>query len=165
MLDAAAALNGLATLVKTVPGIEDVTIGAPESPLTRVYAWVMVGESRNPPEQPASSRRTGLFEDNFALLASVGYVVEGAEADAEIKVSQFKSEFIRRIIYNRTNPVTGTYNGAPVTVQPYLDGSVERMSEPTVAEGTAGYVTMAGVEVRVYPFAVIVKQTEHLGPV
>lgn len=161
--DASAAIEGLIALVETIPGMENVSAGSPESPSTRIFAWVMLGDSRDP-EQPASSRVTGVYEDNFALLVYFGYVVEGAENAAELQLGDYKSELKRRTILNRMEAVSGSYNGNTVTVQPRLNGSVEKMSEPIVAEGTAGYQMMGGLEVRVYPFGIVVQQREALGP-
>jgi hypothetical protein len=160
--DATAALEGMVELVKTIPGMESVILGAPESPPTRILGWVMLGDSRDP-EEPASSRVTGVYEDNFAILVYFGYVVEGSESAAEAQLGDYKSELKRRIILNRMNSVSGSYNGAAVTVQPYLNGSVSKQSEPVVAEGTAGYQMMGGIEVRVYPFGIVVQQRENLG--
>jgi hypothetical protein len=148
--DVEVALNGLVALVATIPSIESVQIGAPESPPTRIEAWVTVGD---PGE--VGSRITGVYELPINLIVWFGYVVEGAEQAAEAQLADYISELVRRMIQNRAGTVDGVARN--------LNGSVDRMDLPQAAAGVADYTSMAGQETRTYPLGIRIVQRENLG--
>jgi hypothetical protein len=153
--DVEAALNGLAALVSTIPAMESVQVGAPESLSARISAWVTAGD---PGE--IAPRVTGVYDLPMNLIVWFGYVVEGSEQAAEAQLADWITELARRMIQNRFQSVAGN----AVTVTSNLNGSVSRMDLPQAAAGVADYTMMAGQESRTYPLAVRVVQTENLGP-
>lgn len=152
--DIEAALNGLANLVRTVPAIETVQIGAPESLSHRIAAWVMVGD---PGE--IGPRVTGVYDLDISLIVFFGYDVAGAESAAEAQLADYISELTRRMIQNRAGTVTGN----AVTVTRNLNGSIDRMGLPVAAAGISEYSLFAGSEVRTWPVAIRIIQQENLG--
>jgi hypothetical protein len=152
--DVEAALNGLAELVRTIPAMEKVEIGAPEALAATITAWVTVGDPGV--IQPYV---TGAYELPINLIVWFGYDIRGAEAAAEAMLADWISELTRRMIQNRAGPVTGN----AVTVTRNLNGSVDRMDLPQAAAGMADYTLMAGSEARTYPLGIRVAQRENLG--
>lgn len=153
--DVEAALNGLAALVSTIPAIEDVQIGAPESLSARITAWLTVGDL-----QDVGPRATSVYELPINLIVWFGYVVEGSEQAAEAMLADWISELVRRMIQNRFQSVTGN----SVTVTRNLNGAVDRMNLPSPAAGPADYAMMAGQEARTFPVAIRVIQQETIAP-
>lgn len=154
MFDIEAALNGLANLVRTIPAMESVGIGAPESLSHRISAWVTIGD---PGE--IAPRVTGVYELPVNLIVWFGYAVGGAEGAAEAQLADFISALTMRMIENRMQTVTGN----TVTVTANLNGSVTRMDLPQAAAGMAEYTLMAGEEARTYPLGVRVIQQFNAG--
>jgi hypothetical protein len=148
--DVEAALNGLAALVTTIPAIESVQIGAPESLSTRISVWVTVGD---PGE--VGSRVVGVYELPLNLIVWMGYVVEGNEQAAEALLGDYIGELVRRLISNRAGTVDGVTRN--------LNGSVDRMDLPQAAAGVSDYTSMAGQEARTYPLAIRIVQRENIG--
>jgi hypothetical protein len=148
--DVEAALNGLAALVTTIPAIESVQIGAPESLSTRISVWVTVGD---PSE--VGSRVVGVYELPLNLIVWMGYVVEGNEQAAEALLGDYIGELVRRLISNRAGTVDGVTRN--------LNGSVDRMDLPQAAAGVSDYTSMAGQEARTYPLAIRIVQRENIG--
>lgn len=153
--DVEAALNGLAALVSTIPAIEAVQVGAPESLSARISTWVTAGDPG-----VIAPRVTSVYELPMNLVVWFGYVVEGSEQAAEAQLADWISELVRRIIQNRFQSVSGN----AVTVTANLDGSVTRMDLPQAAAGVADYTMMAGQESRTYPLAIRVIQQETIAP-
>lgn len=154
MFDIEAALNGMAELVRTVPAMESVGIGAPESLSTRIAAWVTVGD---PGE--IGPREVGIYELPMNLIVWFGYAIGGAEGAAEAQLADYISNLTMHIIQNRMNTVTGN----AVTVTPNLNGAVARMELPQAAAGVADYTLMAGEEARTYPLGIRVIQRWNAG--
>jgi hypothetical protein len=152
--DIESALNGLAALISTIPALEEVQIGAPESLSARIATWVTVGD---PGE--IGPYVTQVYELPINLIAWFGYHVEGAEQAAEAQLGDFISELVRRLIQNRQASVTGN----SIVVARFLNGAVDRMDLPSNAAGPADYTLMAGQEIRTYPIAIRVYQRETLG--
>jgi hypothetical protein len=148
--DVESALNGLAALVATIPSMESVQIGAPESPPTRIQAWVTMGD---PGE--VGSRIAVVYELPINLIVWFGYVVEGSEQAAEAQLADYISELVRRMIQNRAGTVDGVARN--------LNGSVTRMDLPQAAAGVADYTRMAGQEARTFPLGIRIVQKETLG--
>lgn len=148
--DVEAALNGLAALIGTIPSVEDVRIGAPESLGSRIEAWVTVGD---PGE--IGARVTGVYELDLNLICWFGYSVEGAEAAAEAQLADWVTEITRRMIQNRMGAVDGVTRN--------LNGAVDRMGLPQAAAGISDYTMMAGSETRTYPLGIRVIQREAIG--
>lgn len=158
--DVEAALNGLAALVATIPSMEAVQVGAPESLSSRISTWITMGDPEVP--DPGNGPEIqGVYQIRVNLILWFGYAVEGSEQAAEAQLADYLSELTRRLIQNRMGPVTG---GSPlVTVTRNLNGSVDRMWLPQAAAGVADYTLMAGLETRTYPIGVRVEQRENLG--
>jgi len=152
--DIEAALNGLTELVRTIPAIESVQIGAPESLSARIVTWVTVGD---PGE--IAPRQTQVYEMPMNLIVWFGYVVEGSEQAAEAQLADWITELVRRVINNRIGTVTGN----AVTVAVNLNGAVARMDLPAAAAGVSEYTLMAGLESRTYPLGIRVIQRETIG--
>lgn len=150
--DVEAALNGLAELIRTIPAMESVQVGAPESLSNRISSWVTVGD---PGE--ITSRTVGVFDLDINLICWFGYAVEGAEQAAEAQLADYISDLVRRLIANRRGTVTGN----AVTVTLNLNGSVTRMGLPQAAAGISDYTMMAGLETRTYPLGIRVIQQEN----
>lgn len=148
MFDLEAALNGLVALIGTIPSMESVQVGAPESPLVRIQAWVTVGD---PGEIRPST--TGVYDLDFNLICWFGYTVENAEQAAEAQLADYITELTRRLIQNRKGTVDG--------VTANLNGSVDRMGLPQAAAGISDYTLMAGLETRTYPLGIRVIQREN----
>lgn len=148
--DVEAALNGLAALVTTIPAMESVQVGAPESLTAQISAWVTVGD---PGE--VGSRVVGVFELQLNLICWFGYAVSGAEQAAEAQLGDYISELVRRLIQNRAGTVDGVTRN--------LNGSVTRMDLPQAAAGMSDYTSMAGQEARTYPLAIRIVQSENIG--
>ena len=148
--DVEAALNGLKALVETVPAIEAVRIGAPESLTNRIEAWITVGD----PGEIAPMVQ-GVYDLDLSLICWLGYVVEGSESAAEAQLADWLTEITRRLIQNRMETVDGVTRN--------LNGSVERMGLPQAAAGVADYTNMAGAEVRTFPIGIRIVQRENLG--
>ena len=148
--DVEAALEGLKALVQTVPSMESVQVGAPESLGTRISAWVTVGD----PGEIGSTVQ-GVYELDLMLICWFGYAVEGSEQAAEAQLGDYISELTRRLIQNRMGTVGGVTRN--------LNGSVDRLGLPRAAAGPADYTTMAGLEARTYPVGVRIVQRENLG--
>lgn len=155
MFDVEAALNGLAALVSTIPAIESVQVGAPESLSARISTWVTAGDPG-----VIAPRVTSSYDLPMNLVVWFGYVVEGSEQAAEAQLADWITELVRRIIQNRFQAVSGN----AVTVTPNLNGSVTRMDLPQAAAGVADYTIMAGQESRTYPLAIRVIQQETIAP-
>lgn len=153
--DVEAALNGLAALVRTIPAIESVQVGAPESLSARISTWVTAGDPG-----VIAPRVTSTYELPMNLICWFGYVVEGSEQAAEAQLADWITELVRRIIQNRFQSISGN----AVTVTPNLNGSVTRMDLPQAAAGVADYTMMAGQESRTYPLAIRVIQQETIAP-
>lgn len=147
-------MNGLAELVRTVPAIEVVQIGAPESLSHRIAAWVTVGD---PGE--IGPRATGIYELPINLIVWFGYAIGGAEGAAEAQLADYISNLTMHVIQNRAGSVTGN----AVTVTPNLNGAVARMELPQAAAGVADYTLMAGEEARTYPLGIRVIQRWNAG--
>lgn len=152
--DIEAALNGLAALVGTIPAMESVQIGAPESLSVRISAWVTIGDPG-----VVEPRVTGVYDMPVNLVCWFGYAVEGSEQASEAQLADWLSELVRRTIQNRAETVTGN----SLTVTRNLNGSVDRMELPQAAAGTADYTLMAGLEVRTFPVAIRIVQRENFG--
>ncbi len=150
-----AALAGLAQLVRTIPAMEGVQVGAPEALSVRISAWLTIGD---PGE--IGPRMAGVYELPLNLIVWFGYVVEGAEGAAEAQLADYLGELVRRLITNRNGTVTGN----TITVTRNLNGSVDRLELPQAAAGVADYTQMAGQEARTYPLGVRVWQRENLTP-
>jgi hypothetical protein len=148
--DVEAALNGLAALVATIPAMESVQVGAPESLSSRIVAWVTVGD---PGE--VGPRVAGVFELPINLIVWMGYAVEGSEQAAEAQLADYISELVRRMIQNRAGTVDGVTRN--------LNGSVDRMDLPQAAAGVSDYTSMAGQEARTYPLGIRIVQRENIG--
>lgn len=148
--DVEAALNGLAALVQTIPSMETVQVGAPESLSHRISAWVTAGDPGviEPVVQ-------GVYDLPINLIVWFGYTVEGAEGAAEAQLADYITELVRRLIQNRTGTVGGVTRN--------LNGTCDRLDLPQAAAGTADYTSMAGQEVRTYPLGVRVTQREAHG--
>jgi hypothetical protein len=148
--DLEAAMNGLAALIDTIPAIESVQIGAPESLSNRIQAWVTLGD----PGVIEMERAGGVYRMPFTLVAWMGYVVEGAESAAEAQLGDYVTDLTRRLMQNRKNAVDG--------VAVNLNGSVDMLGLPHAAAGSADYTMMAGSETRTYPLGVEVVQRENI---
>jgi hypothetical protein len=147
--DVEAALNGLAALVTTIPSIETVQIGAPESLSHRIAAWVTLGDPG-----VIEPEVTGVYALPMNLVVWFGYVVEGSEQAAEAQLADYISELTRRMIQNRIGTVGG--------VSRNLNGSCDRMELPAAAAGVADYTLMAGAETRTYPLGIRIVQRETI---
>lgn len=145
--DATAALEGLKALGETIPMVEAVQIGAPESGNTRTGMWVTMGD---PGE--ITTRATGIYQLDFSLIAWWRYTVEGSEQAAEAALGDWLTELTRRLIRNRMETVGGVTRN--------LNGSVDQMGLPQAAAGVADYTMMAGQENRVFPVGIRVIQRE-----
>lgn len=147
--DVNAALDGLAALIGTIPSVEEVQIGAPESLSHRIAAWVTLGD-------PGAIEPgvVGVYDLPVNLIAWFGYVVEGSEQAAEAQLADYVTELVRRVIQNRI--------GAVSSVARNLNGSVDRMDLPQAAAGVADYTLMAGAETRTYPLGIRVVQREAI---
>lgn len=154
--DGAAAITALGQLAKTIPGIEDVKVGAPESLLTRTSIYVTFGRDTT------EVRSTQLYRRSLDLVVIAGYVVQGAEADAELLVGVVGDELVGRVLSNRIGAVSGTYQGGSINVTPMLGGTVESMDQPVQVE-TPEYVVFAGQEARIKAWVVTVYQSESIG--
>lgn len=148
--DVEAALNGLAALVTTIPSIESVQIGAPESLSHRIAAWVTLGDPGI-----IEPEMNGIYVLPINLIAWFGYVVEGSEGAAEAQLADYVTEITRRMIQNRAGTVSGVTRN--------LNGSVDRMDLPQAAAGISEYTLFAGAEVRTYPLGIRVIQRENQG--
>lgn len=148
--DLEAALNGLKALVETIPSMESVQIGAPESLSMRISAWITVGD----PGEIAPNVQ-GVYDFDVSLIVWMGYSVEGSESAAEAQLADWLSEITRRLIQNRIGTVGGVARN--------LNGSVDRMGLPQAAAGISDYTMMAGQEIRTFPIGVRVIQREALG--
>ena len=161
--DLEAALNGLAELVRTIPAMESVQIGAPESLSNRIAAWVTVGDPGGigPNGEPTAGTWAvqGVVDLDVNLIVWFGYVVEGSESAAEAMLADYISELVRRLVQNRQGTVTGN----SVTVTRNLNGSVDRLGLPQAAAGIADYTLMAGAETRTWPIGIRITQREALG--
>lgn len=162
-VDIEAAMTGLAALVHTLPAMEWVQLGAPESLSNRISAWVTLGDpgGLGPDGDPTAGTFAvqGILEVEFNLICWFGYTIEGAEAAAEAQLADYVTALVRAVAQNRM----GTVSGNSVTVARNLDGSVERMGMPQAAAGIADYTMMAGSETRTYPLGIRVTQRETLG--
>jgi hypothetical protein len=152
--DVEAALNGLKALVQTIPAMEAVQLGAPESLSNRISAWVTVGD---PGEITAQVQ--GVYDLDLNLIVWFGYAVEGSESAAEAQLGDYLSGLTRALIQNRM----GTVSGNSITVTRNLNGAVDRMGLPQAAAGVSDYTLMAGLETRTFPVGVRVIQREALG--
>lgn len=152
--DLEAALNGLAALVRTLPAMESVQLGAPEALSTRISAWVTVGD---PGEIAAPT--LGVYELDVNLICWFGYAIGGAEAAAEAQLADYVTALTLALIRNRVETVTGN----TVAVTRNLNGAVARMGLPRAAAGVSEYTLMAGEEARTYPLAVRIVQRDNLG--
>lgn len=148
--DVEAALNGLKALVETIPAVESVQIGAPESLSTRIAVWITIGD----PGEIAPNVQ-GVYDLDLSLICWLGYAVEGSEQAAEAQLADWITEITRRLIQNRMGTVDGVTRN--------LNGSVDRMGLPVAAAGVADYTMMAGLETRTFPIGVRVIQREALG--
>lgn len=148
--DVEAALNGLKALMETIPSMESVQIGAPESLSTRIAAWVTVGDPGD-----IGSTVQGVYELDLMLIAWFGYVVEGCEQAAEAQLADYISELTRRLIQNRMGTVDGVARN--------LGGSVDLMGLPRAAAGPSDYALFAGSEARTWPVGIRIVQRENLG--
>mgnify|MGYP000712233498 FL=1 len=148
--DVEAALNGLKALVETIPAVEAVQVGAPESLTNRICAWVTIGDPGDigTPAPP-------VYELPISLVVWMGYVVEGSEGAAEAQLADWVTELTRRLIRNRQETVDGVTRN--------LNGSVDRLGLPQPAAGAADYTLFAGQEARTYPLGVRVVQRETIG--
>lgn len=147
--DVEAALNGLKALVETVPAMESVQIGAPESLSVRIAAWITIGDPGI-----IEPDVTGVYKLDLSLIVWMGYVVESAENAAEAQLADYISELTRRLIQNRIGSVGGVTRN--------LNGSVERLGLPQAAAGVADYALYAGSEARTWPCAVRIVQREAI---
>jgi hypothetical protein len=158
--DIEAALNGLKALVETIPSMEAVRIGAPESLTNRIEAWITVGDpggigtsgDTTTSNTPAVQ---GVYELDVNLLLWYGYAVEGAESAAEAQLADWLTGITRALILNRMGTVG--------TVTRNLNGTVDRMGLPQASAGISDYTMMAGSEVRTFPIGVRIIQREALG--
>lgn len=148
--DVEAALNGLKALVETIPSVETVQIGAPESLSNRIAAWITIGD----PGEIGSSVQ-GVYDLDLSLIVWLGYAVEGNEQAAEAQIADLITELVRRLIRNRAGTVDGVLRN--------LNGSVERLGLPQAAAGPADYAMYAGLEGRTWPCGVRIIQRENLG--
>lgn len=158
--DIEAALNGLKALVETIPSVEAVRIGAPESLTNRIEVWITVGDpggigTSGDTTTSNSPVVQGVYDLDVNLICWMGYVVEGSESAAEAQLADWLSEITRRLIQNRMGTV-----GA---VTRNLNGSVDRMGLPQAAAGISDYTMMAGAEVRTFPIGIRIIQREALG--
>jgi hypothetical protein len=148
--DVEAALNGLAALVGTIPSVEEVQVGAPESLSHRIAAWVTLGD----PGVIEPDRAGGVYRLPVNLVCWFGYVVEGSEQAAEAQLADYVTELTRRMIQNRIRTVGGVTRN--------LNGAVDRMDLPQAAAGVADYTLMAGAETRTFPLGIRVVQLETI---
>ncbi len=148
--DVEAALSGLAALIQTIPSVESVQVGAPESLSHRIAAWVTLGD----PGIIEAERAGGVYAMPVNLIAWFGYVVEGSEGAAEAQLADYVTELVRRTVQNRIGTVGGVARN--------LNGAVDRMDLPQAAAGVADYTLMAGVEARTYPLGIRVVQRETI---
>lgn len=148
--DIEAALNGLKALVQTIPAMESVQVGAPESLSARINAWITIGD---PGE--IGSPITGVYELDLSAIVWFGYVVEGQESASEAQLADYLTELTRRLIRNRAETVDGVTRN--------LNGSVDRMGLPQAAAGISDYAMFAGSEGRTYPVGVRIIQRENIG--
>lgn len=154
--DGPAAIAALGELTKTIPGIEDVKVGAPESLATRTSVYLTFGRDTT------TARATQVYRRALDLVVIAGYVVQGAEADAELLVGVVGDELAGRVLANRVAAVSGTYQGGSIAVDPMLGGAVESMDEPGPVE-TPEYVVYAGQEVRIKAWVVTAYQQDTIG--
>ena len=161
--DIEAAMTGLAALVHTLPAMEYVQLGAPESLSNRISAWITIGDPGGigPEGDPTAGTRSvqGVVDLEINLIIWMGYTIEGAESAAEAQLADYITGLVRAIIQNRQGTVTGN----SVTVTRNLNGSVDRMGSPQAAAGIADYTMMAGAETRTYPLGIRVTQRETIG--
>jgi hypothetical protein len=157
--DLEAALNGLKALVETVPAMESVQIGAPESLSNRIAAWITIGDPGGIGSSGEPTAGTwavqGIADLDINLIIWMGYVVEGSEQAAEAQLADYVSELTRRLIQNRMGTVG--------TVTRNLNGTVDRLGLPQAAAGISDYTMMAGSETRTYPLGIRVTQREVVG--
>lgn len=162
-LNLEAALNGLKALVETIPAMESVQIGAPESLSNRISAWITIGDPGGigPDGDPTAGTFAvqGIVDFDINMVVWMGYTVEGSESAAEAMLADYITALVTRLITNRQGTVTGN----SVTVARNLNGSVDRMGLPQAAAGIADYTMMAGSETRTYPLGIRVTQREALG--
>lgn len=149
-LDVEAALVGLKDLMDTIPDLQAVGIGAPESLAAQVVGWVTIGD----PEDVGPRTAGGPYEMPLNLICWFGYSVGGAEESAERELAQYVTQLTRRLIQNRMRVVDG--------VGVHLNGTVKRMGLPHAAAGPSDYATFAGSETRIYPLGVLVTLSETI---
>ena len=147
-IDVESALTGLAALMTTIPDLQLVGIGAPESLAAQVQGWVTVADI----EEVAPRTAGGPYEMQISLICWLGYAVGSNEEQAEWTLARYISQLTRRLIQNRMRDVDG------VTVN--LNGSVKRMGLPRAAASPADYAMMAGQESRTYATALTVTLSE-----
>ncbi len=148
--DLEAAMLGLVALVDTIPSLEKVQIGAPESLSNRIEAWVTLGD----PGVIEMERAGGVYRLPVNLIVWFGYVVEGAESAAEAQLGDYVTDLTRRLIRNRKDAVDG--------VAVNLNGAVDMLGLPHSAATGADYTMMAGAETRTYPLGVEIVQRETI---
>lgn len=154
--DSPSAIAALGDLLRTIPGIEDVNVGAPESLSTRTSCYLTFGDARTAP------RATQRYRRELDLIVIAGYVVEGHEDDAEAMIGVVGDELLRRVLQNRVGTVTGTYQGNAITVTPMLNGTVESVDEPGPVQ-VSEYAIFAGQEARLRASVVCIYQSESIG--
>jgi hypothetical protein len=145
------ALVGLHALMSTIPDLQRVRIGAPESLSNQVEGWATLGDLAEPATQRTAG---GPIEIPIYLLCWFGYDVEGAEEAAELELGDFVGSMTAKLAQNQRGTVAG------VTVN--LAGSVKRMSLPGPASTPSEYVRYAGRETRIQVFAVLVWITQPI---
>lgn len=150
--DVVAAMEALAQLARTIPDIEAVQVGAPKSLTGRVETWITVSE----PDE-VKDVLTGVVELGLNLVVWFGYDVQDAEETAETQLAEWLTELTKRLVQNRRQAVTGN----SVTVAPLLGGTVYSMSLPRAAAGVSEYALMAGLETRLYPIGVTIRQRSN----
>ncbi len=139
-----AALDALITMVGSIPGVQTVYRGAPESMTNTVSAYVALGG------QPIrADRATQLLERQTQFLVVFGYRVKGAEATAENVLSDIVDAFVARFYTDRASGA-GLFASAATDVETgELDLTLSSSPE---------YQVSAGQEYRRYPLLVSATQ-------
>lgn len=134
--DSKAPLNRLITVLTSLPGIQAVYKGVPESIGNKVCAYVTLGGQRS------FDKSSGLRQREMRYRITLAYRVAGAEADAEDKVAELLDALESALYADRT-----------------LNGTVESLEADFSMADEPRYAPVAGVEYREYPIVVTVKQS------
>lgn len=132
--DAEAGLDALVALLQSIPGMQSVRVGAPETLPTTVTCYVTLGGVR------PFDKALQLLQRDTNYLITWGYRVAGAEANAERKLCEFVDQACEKLYTARkddASPLKGVTVNATLADEPQ-------------------YQAIAGQEVRRYPIIVTI---------